>query len=48
MKKLISKEQFDRARAKKYDVPYDPAFAEFIKGWIKWKVENFRGRTSRK
>ena len=40
--KVIPNERLERARAKKYDIPYDPEHTASIKSYVKWKRENHR------
>ena len=51
--KVIPNERLERARAKKYGIPYDPEHTAWIKAYVKWKRENHRlmlarGRTQDK
>jgi hypothetical protein len=39
--KVIPHERLERARAKKYGFPYDPAQSAWIKSYVRWKKMNF-------
>ena len=40
--KIIPADRIERARAKKYGYPYDPARDAWTKSYVKWKMENAR------
>jgi hypothetical protein len=40
--KVIPNERLERARAKKYGIPYDPEHTAWIKSYVKWKNSNHR------
>jgi len=40
--KVIPNERLERARAKKYGIPYDPEHTAWIKSYVKWKNSNDR------
>jgi hypothetical protein len=40
--KIIPADRLERARAKKYGYPYDPARDAWTKSYVKWKRENAR------
>lgn len=40
--KIIPADRLERARAKKYGCPYDPARDAWTKSYVKWKRENAR------
>jgi hypothetical protein len=44
---IIPADRLERARAKKYGIPYDPEQTAWIKSYVKWKNSNHRAQIAR-